>query len=95
MASSSIATPLVVDVTKRARPIFKKHPYESMGDDMSSAFSSISYRLLHVEGIRAYIHCNIEELGRAQILNLYTKHMIDGMGSLKPKFKSIEEKGFA
>lgn len=94
MTSSGIATPLVVDATERARPIFKKHPHKSMEDDSNGAFSSISFGVLHVEDIRVYIHCNIEELGSAQMLNLYKKHMIDGMGILKPEFKSIEEKCF-
>lgn len=63
MASSCIAIPLVVNVTERARPIFKKHPYKSIGDDLSGAFSPVLYRVLHVEDIRANMHCNIEELG--------------------------------
>lgn len=47
-----------------------------------------------MEDIRVYSHCNIEELGNAQMLKLYIDHMIDRMGNLKPEFKMLEEKGF-
>lgn len=91
MASSGIATPLVVDDIDRARPNFEKHLYKSIVDDLSNSFWSVPYRVLHVEDIRAYIHCNIEEIGISQMMKLYTQHMIDEMGSLKLEFKSIEE----
>lgn len=94
MASFGIMTPLVVHVTERERPNFKKHPYKSMEDDPGGTFPSIPYGVFHVEDMRAYIHYNIEELESSQTMKLYTQHMIDGMGSLKPKFKLIEEKGF-
>lgn len=94
MASSRITTSLVVYVIERKRPNFKKHPYKSVEDDPSGTFSSVANRVLNVEDIRAYIHCNIDELGSAQMLKLYTQHMIDGMGNLKLEFKLIEEKGF-
>lgn len=60
-----------------------------MEDDLNGAFSSISYGVLHIKDIRAYIHSNIEELGNAEIISLYTKHMMDGMGNLKPDLKSL------
>lgn len=91
MASSrsGVANPLVFKLTDRIRPQFKKHPYKSNEDDPNGAFSSVLYGVLHVENIRAYIHCNIEELGNVEMLPLYTKHMIDGMRNLKPDFKSL------
>lgn len=94
VAPYGIATLLVIDVIDRERPNFKKHPYKLLEDDPSRAFSSVPYKLLHVEDIRAYIHSNIEELGSAPMMKLYTHHMICRMGSLKLEFKSIEEKGF-
>lgn len=93
-SSSSVVTPLVVEVTDRARPIFKKHLFKSVEDDPNGAFSSVSYGVLHNEDIKAYIHCNIKELGNADMLSLYTKHMMDEMGNLKPDFKSLQHKGF-
>lgn len=68
--------------------------YKSMEDNLYGAFSSIPYGVLHVEDIRAYIHCNIEDLGNAEMLSLYTKHMIGDMGNLKLDFKSFQDKGF-
>lgn len=93
-SSSSVVTLLVVEITHRARLKFKKHPYKSMEDDLNSAFPFVPYRVLHVEYIRAYIHCNIEELGNIEMLSFYTKHMIDGMGNLKYDFRSLQDKGF-
>lgn len=91
---SSVVTPLVVKITERERMKFKKFPYKSMEDDLNGAFSSVLYGVLHVECIRAYIHCNIKDLVNAEMLSLYTKHMIDGMGNLKLDFKSLQNKGF-
>lgn len=28
------------------------------------------------------------------MLSLYTKHMMDGMGNLKPEFKTLQDKDF-
>lgn len=52
-----------------------------MEDDSSGAFSLVYYRVLHVDDVRAYIHCNIKDLESAQMMKLYTQHMIDGMGA--------------
>lgn len=85
MASTSgIATPLFIDITKRDRPIFKRHPFKSIEDDLEHAFSSVLYGVLHNKDIRAYIYYNIKDLGNADMLSLNTKHMIDGMGNLNP-----------
>lgn len=54
MASAfGVATPLVVEITRRARPIFKRHPLKSVEDDLEGAFSFVSYLTLHNEDIRA------------------------------------------
>lgn len=84
MASFGVETPLFVDIADREIPKFKKYPYKSMEDDSQGAFLTISYGVLHVEDIRAYIHCNFEELGNAEMLKLYTNHIVDGMVDLKP-----------
>lgn len=63
-SGSSVATPLVVKITDWARPQFKKHPYKSM-EDPNGSFSYVSYGVLHVKDIRAYIHYSIEDLGNA------------------------------
>lgn len=55
MVASGNATPLIVDITKRAQPNFKKHPYKLMEDDPQGAFSTVPYSVLHVEDIRVYI----------------------------------------
>lgn len=89
MASFGVATPLVIEVTDRARPKFKKHPFKSMEDHPNGAFSSVLFGVLHVEDIREYIRCNIEELGNVEMLSLYTQHMMDGMGNLKPDVKYL------
>lgn len=85
---------MVVEIIERARPVFKRHPFKFVEDDLKGAFSSVSYGVLHNEGIRTYIHCNIEELGNVDMLSLYTKHMMDEMGNMNPEFKSLQDKGF-
>lgn len=94
MASSSVTTPLVVDITNRARPKFKNHPYNLLEGDTKGAFSSILYGVLHVEDIRAYIHCDFKELESAKMMKLYARHMIDDMRNLKLEFNSLQHKGF-
>lgn len=89
-----VVTLLVVEITKRASPMFKRHPFKSVEHDLEGAFSFFPYFVLHNENISPYIHCNIKEFGNANMLSLYNKHMMDGMGNLKPKFKTLQEMGF-
>lgn len=89
-----IATPLVIEITERARHVYKKHSFKSFEDDPNRVFSYVPYGVLHNEDVREYIHYNIEELGNADMLSLYTKHMMDDFGNLIPNFKSLQDKGF-
>lgn len=66
-----ISIPLVVEISDRARAIFKKHHLKSIEDDPEGAFSSVSYGVLHNEDIKTYIHCDIEELGNVNMVTLY------------------------
>lgn len=50
--TSSVATILVVDIKDKARPIFKKHPFQLVEDDPEGAFSSVPYNILHNKDIR-------------------------------------------
>lgn len=85
MASASkIVSPLVVEIKDRARPIFKKHLFKSIEDDSKGAFYSIPYGVLHNKDIRAYIHCDLEDLGSSNMLSLYNMHLADNLGNLKP-----------
>lgn len=96
MASTSrIATLLVVEIKDRARPIFKKYPIMSIKDDPKGYFSSIPYATLHNEDIRAYIHCDIEDLGNVDMLSLYSKHLVEILGNLKLEYQNLQGKGFA
>lgn len=90
--SSGIATSFVVKITERARPVFKKHPFKLVEDELNGAFSSIPYGVFHNEDIRAYIHCNIKKLDNLDILSMYAKHMVDDFGNLKSNFKNLEDK---
>lgn len=60
-SSSSISTPLVVEVKDRTHPIFKKHPYKNMEDDSVGDYSFIPCGVLNVDNIQVYIHCEIKE----------------------------------
>lgn len=83
MASTyGIATPLVVKIKDRAKPIFKKHPFKSIEDNLKGAFSLVPYGILHNKDIRAYIYCDLEEIGNSDMLNLYNKHLADSLGNL-------------
>lgn len=73
MVSSSIDTPLVVEVSERERPQFKRHPFKYVEDDPNGAFLSVPYGFLHVDDVRAYTHYTIEKTGNKDILTLYTK----------------------
>lgn len=53
----------------------------------------VPYNVLYNEDIRTYIHCDIEELGNANMLTLYNKHMADSLGNMKPKYKILHDKG--
>lgn len=74
-SSSSIDTPLVVEVSERERLQFKNNPFKSIEDDPNGAFASMPHGVLHVDDVRDYIHCNIEEIGNEAILSLYNNHL--------------------
>lgn len=94
MAAYSTATPLVVDITERARPNFKIHIFISMENDSKGAFSLVPYGVLHIEDVRVYTHFLIKELGSSNLLNLYDNQFSDGSSMLKSKFQVLENKGF-
>lgn len=45
--------------------------------------------MLHNEDIRTYIHYDLKELGNVDMLDLYKKHLADGLGNLKPEYKVL------
>lgn len=81
MASSStpefIANPIVVEVVKHPRPVFKLVPKIAKKDDNIGAFSKIPKEVVYVEDPRMYIHCHIEELGDDEIKNMYKSIICD------------------
>lgn len=92
-SSSNIDTLLVVDIKNRPHPIFKKHPYKSLLDEPLGAFSKVYHGALHNEDIRAYIHCDIEELGGYALSYSFTQNLITDH-QLKPEFAHMQRKGF-
>lgn len=90
-----IVTPLVVEIKDRAHPVFKKHPFKSIEDDLEGAFSFVPYDMLHNEDIKAYIPCDLEDLGNSDMLDLYNKHLVDNLGNLKLEYKVSQDKGFS
>ncbi|XP_059066162.1 uncharacterized protein LOC131857518 [Cryptomeria japonica] len=86
-----VATPLVVEINDRVRLVFKKNPFKSVEDDPEGAFSSVPYDVLHNKDIRAYILCDLEEIGNVDMLDLYNKHLANGLGNLKPTYKVLQK----
>lgn len=82
-------TPLIFEITERARLVFKRHQFKSVEDDPEGVFSFVPYVVLHNEDIREYSHCRIEEPRNIDILSLYTKNMMDRFENLKLEFKSF------
>lgn len=93
-SSSSIDTPLVVEGKDRNCPVFKKHPYKSMEDDPVGDFSFVPHGVLHFDDKWVYIHCEIEETGTQDILDLYTHNIMEEIGSPKPEYMQLQRKGF-
>lgn len=93
-SSSSFAMLLVVEVKDKNRLVLKKHPYKSMVDDPIGAFFSIPHGVMHVDDVRAYIHCEIEETDTKEILDLYTDNIRDEIGNSKLEFMQLQRKGF-
>lgn len=89
-----MATPLVVDITERCHPKFKKHPFKSIEVDPLGAFSLVLYGVLHVKDIRAYIHENLEGLGSSRLLNLYSKKLLGNDFRIKQEYRVLEENNF-
>lgn len=92
--SEFIANPTMIEVIKRARPIFKLVPKIAKKDDTLGAFSKIPKGVGYVEDPRIYIHCHIEELGDNEIKNMYRTVICDESGNVKPEHKVVETLGF-
>lgn len=86
-------TPHIVDFTVRARPKFKRHPHKSTETDPVGTLSSVPYGVLHMEDVRSYIHCKLEDLGIFAIFD-QDRLMCDKEGILKEQFRWVTDKGF-
>lgn len=59
--------PVIYDVVDIPRYKFKRNPFKSCEDDPEGSFSQTPVGILHVEDIRAYIHCKYETIGEVNI----------------------------
>lgn len=50
--------------------------------------------MLPNEDIRACINCDLDDLGNENMLDLYNKHLVDGLGNIKPEYKVLQNKVF-
>lgn len=82
-------TPQVVDITKRNKYKFKKHPFISMENNPEGAFSQTPFGVLHVEDIRTYIHCKFESIGDLEIMKEMNE-VLDDQGVLKVEFTNLD-----
>lgn len=85
-------TPQVVDITKRNRYKFKKHPFVSMENDPEGAFSQTPFEVLHVEDIRAYIHYKFEFVGDLEIMKEMFE-VLNDQGVLQLEFTNLDNCG--
>lgn len=94
MVASGIPTPLVIHITKCTQPNFKSHSFNSMEDYPKNSFYLVPYGVLHIEDVRFYTHCPVEELRSSHMLNLYNIQFSDKSSVLKLEFQGLEDKGF-
>lgn len=62
-------------------------------DDSIGAFFKILKGVAFVEDPRAYIHCNIEDLGSEDLKNMFINVITIKQGIFKPKHKVVEDLG--
>lgn len=99
MASSSsilefIENPTIVENVKHPRPIFKIIPKIEKLDDSIGAFSKIMKGVTFAKDRRAYIHCNIEDLGSKDLKNMFMNVITDKQGVVKLEHMVVEYLGF-
>lgn len=92
-APTFIANLTIFEVKDRLRPIFKEVPLIAKKEDSTGAFSKIPDGMMYVEDVRAYIHCILEDLGIKGIKSLYQSMILGSSGTIKPKYKEIEDLG--
>lgn len=78
-----IANPTVVENIKCHGLVLKIIPKIAKMDDSVGAFSKISKGVAFAEDPRAYIHCNIEDLGSEDIKNMFMKVITTNQGVIK------------
>lgn len=57
-------------------------------------FSHVPEGVVYVEGVRAYIHCDIEDLGTNDIKRMYMSKLMEDSWKINPEYKHIEDLGF-
>lgn len=86
-------TPHLVDVIDRPCPKFKKHPFKSFETNPTGALSGVPYGPLHVEYVRSFYYCKLEDLGVIEIFDQYSL-LCDKNGVIKKQFKKVTKKVF-
>lgn len=81
---------MIFDFFDRSRYKFKRHLIKSCENDLKGAFLQTPYDMLHVEDIKAYIHCKYETIGDVKIYREIDE-MIDSDGNMKEEFKHLED----
>lgn len=92
-SSSNVDTPLLVKFRNCPSPKFKKHPFKSLLDEPLGVFFSVFHGVLHTEDIRAYIHCDIEEIGSYDVSCVFTENLITN-NQLKPEYAHLHRNSF-
>lgn len=87
------ANPTIVEVKDRLRLVFKEVPKISIKEDSAGALSRVPDGVMYVKDVRACSHCNLEDLGTEDIKSMYQFVILGDSGTIKPKFKAIEDLG--
>lgn len=64
-----MATPILVNVSEKPQPKFKKYPMKIFEDDPFRSFSSIPNKVLPTKDTRAFIHGKMEEYNHVKLID--------------------------
>lgn len=93
-ASIGVATPIFVDIKDYPHPIFKQCPQIAKVNDSVGTFSRVLEGVMYVEDVHAYIHYTLDDLGSAEIKNMYIITFLNQDGSMKLEFQIMKDQGF-
>lgn len=91
-STSRISTPVVVKVSERPRPSYRKYSSKFFEDDCMGALLSIPHGVMSTKDTRMIIRVKFEEYNHVKLIDLWQKELTSDDFRVKPKYSNVVDK---